>query len=39
VRFAGGTPLTNRYLALLDRMGAPVESFGDSTGRLASLEG
>jgi hypothetical protein len=39
VRHPSGTPLTNLYLALLDRMGAPVESFGDSTGRLAALEG
>jgi Protein of unknown function (DUF1552) len=31
------TPLTNLHVALLDRMGAPVESFGDSTGLLSSL--
>ncbi len=31
------TPLTNLHVALLDRIGAPVESFGDSTGRLGSL--
>ena len=28
------TPLTNLYLALFERMGAPVKSFGDSTGVL-----
>jgi hypothetical protein len=32
------TPLTNLHLALLDRVGAPVEAFGDSTGRLAGLQ-
>jgi hypothetical protein len=30
----GKTPLNNLLLTMLDRMGAPVESFGDSTGRL-----
>lgn len=29
------TPLMNLYLALFDRMGAPTERFGDSTGKLA----
>jgi hypothetical protein len=33
------TPLNNLWLCLLDRMGASVERFGDSTGRLAGLEG
>ncbi len=28
------TPLTNLYLSLLDRMGAPTERVGDSTGKL-----
>lgn len=28
------TPLTNLYLALFERMGAPTKSFGDSTGVL-----
>jgi len=31
------TPLNNLYLSLLDRMGAPVDFIGDSTGRLPSL--
>lgn len=31
------TPLNNLFLSLLDRMDAPVDSLGDSTGRLASL--
>ena len=32
------TPLTNLHLSMLDRMGVPVESFGDSTGRLTDLD-
>jgi hypothetical protein len=31
---APNTPLCNLYASLLDRMGAPVEKFGDSTGKL-----
>ncbi len=31
------TPLCNLYLSLLERMGAPRERFGDSTGRLSNL--
>lgn len=31
------TPLNNLFLSLLDRMDAPVDSLGDSTGRLANL--
>ncbi len=31
------TPLCNLYVDLLDRMGAPVEHFGDSTGQLPGL--
>ncbi|WP_162672561.1 hypothetical protein [Gemmata massiliana] len=38
VRCARETPLTNLYVSVLDRLGAPVESFGDSTGRLRELE-
>jgi len=30
-----GTPLCNLYVAMLERMGCPVESFGDSTAALA----
>jgi hypothetical protein len=39
VRYPKDTPLTNLYVAMLDRMGAPVTSLGDSSGRLPSLEG
>jgi hypothetical protein len=34
VRFPFNTPLTNLFLALFERMGAPARSFGDSTGVL-----
>jgi hypothetical protein len=37
IRYPGETPLTNLYMAILDRLGAPVESFGDSTGHLTDL--
>ena len=33
------TPLNNLFLSMLDRMDAGVESLGDSSGRLKSLEG
>jgi hypothetical protein len=33
----GRTPLNNLYLSMLDRLGAPVERFGDSTGRFDAL--
>jgi Protein of unknown function (DUF1552) len=32
------TPLANLFLTMMDRMGAPVEHFGDSTGRLEGLD-
>jgi hypothetical protein len=34
IRYPAETPLTNLWLALLDRAGVPVESLGDSTGPL-----
>jgi hypothetical protein len=36
-RYPSGTPMTNLYLTILDKLGAPVEQFGDSTGRLKLL--
>ncbi|MBX6314620.1 MAG: DUF1552 domain-containing protein [Isosphaeraceae bacterium] len=39
LRYEKRTPLNNLYLSMLDRMGTPVESLGDSTGRLDQLEG
>ena len=37
VKYDNGTPMTNLFLALLDRLGAKVDRLGDSTGRLAKL--
>jgi Protein of unknown function (DUF1552) len=37
VAYPKETPLTNLHLSLLGRMGVPVDSFGDSTGRLPGL--
>jgi hypothetical protein len=32
------TPMTNLFLSMLDRMGAPLDYIGDSTGRLGGLQ-
>jgi hypothetical protein len=32
------TPMCNLFMTMMDRMGAPVENFGDSTGRLEGLD-
>ncbi len=37
IRYANGTPMTNLFLSLLDRVGVPAETIGDSTGRLQQL--
>lgn len=37
IAYKQGTPLTNLYLTLLDRMGVQPETIGDSTGRLEHL--
>ena len=37
VRYPKDTPLTNLYVALLDKLGVPLEKFGDSTGELEPL--
>jgi Protein of unknown function (DUF1552) len=37
VRHPKGTPITNLYLAMLDKLGVQRENFGDSTGRLDTL--
>jgi hypothetical protein len=34
IHFPNETPLMNLYVSMLDRIGAPIDSFGDSTGRL-----
>jgi hypothetical protein len=37
VRCAPGTPLSNLYVSLLGKIGAPVPTFGDSTGSLGDI--
>ena len=37
VRYPTETPMTNLFLAMLERMGAPLERFGDSTGVLKDV--
>ena len=37
VRYPDETPMANLFVALLDRMGVPVETLGDSHGELAYL--
>ena len=37
--YKDNTPMNNLFLSLLDRLGVKVESLGDSTERLAQLEG
>lgn len=39
IRFRNGTPLTNLYTSMLDRVGAPVDKFSDSSGTLEELGG
>ena len=37
LRFPKETPASNLHVSLLERMGVPVSTFGDSTGRLEAL--
>ena len=37
VRYPKDTPLTNLYLAMLERLSVKAEKFGDSTGVLGNL--
>lgn len=39
IRYENGTPLANLYVSLLDRMGANVDAFSDSTAALPRLSG
>jgi hypothetical protein len=39
MRCPSETPMANLFLSMLDRMGAHVDRFGDSAGRLRGLEG
>lgn len=34
LRYPEDTPISNLYLAIMDKLGVPADSFGDSTGRL-----
>ena len=38
VRYASETPMCNLLVSMLERVGAPVASFGDSTGALRGLD-
>ena len=38
VRYASETPMCNLLVSMLERVGAPVMSFGDSTGALRGLD-
>jgi hypothetical protein len=37
IRYPKGTPVTNLYLSMLDKMGIPLDNLGDSTGKLELL--
>ena len=37
VRYPRGTPIANLYITILEKMGFPLEKFGDSTGMLKNL--
>jgi hypothetical protein len=37
LRYPKGTPLTNLYMSVLQKVGVPAERIGDSTGRFAEL--
>ncbi len=37
IRVRSGTPLTNLYCSMMDRMGVRIESFADSSGRIDAL--
>jgi hypothetical protein len=37
LRYAAGTPLTNLYLTVLNKLGVAVEKIGDSKGQLQHL--
>jgi len=39
IKFADDTPLSNLWLTLIDKMGLPVEQFGDSNGKIQLLPG
>ena len=36
--YSNNTPVANLWVAVLDKVGVPVEKFGNSTGKLEYLE-
>ena len=34
LRFAKDTPMNNLHMSILDKVGVPIEHFGDATGRV-----
>jgi hypothetical protein len=39
LQLPGEQPMSDLFVTMLDIMGAPVETFGDSTGRLDAVRG
>ena len=39
IRYPEDTPLANLHVTILEKLGVPVEAFGDSTGRVGRLTG
>ena len=39
LKYQNDTPITNLYVSVLDKLGVPSDSFGDSTGKLEHLTG
>ena len=37
IQYQNDPPLTNLYLSVLDKLGMPLEKFGDSTGQIEYL--
>ena len=37
IRYAKGTPLANMHMTLLEKLGVPIEKFGNSTGKVDRL--
>lgn len=39
IQYRRETPMCNLFLTMMDRMGVPIDDFGDSTGRVTGLDG
>jgi hypothetical protein len=37
IKYSAGTPMANLFVAVLDRMGVPIDKIGDSDGELGYL--